>query len=110
MGLRPHRPCLITLVPPGEDRPLLALPLHRRGARGPDTVLVGFTGVVVVIALKVVGLAVNIGEASAGSVVPLQLDVHTLEAVCDQLRFVPGLSHTRRLPRLDLTPLCNPRN
>jgi hypothetical protein len=54
--------------------------------------------VVVVIALKVVGLAVNIGEASAGSVVPLQLGIHTLEAVCDQLRFVPGLSHTRKLP------------
>src|SRR5262249_20324706 len=98
----PHRPRLIALVPSGEDRPLLALQLHCRVARGPDAVLVGCVCVVVVVAPEVVGLALDIGEAGPRSVVPLQLHVHTLEAVRDQLHFVPGLSHTRTLPTTSL--------
>jgi hypothetical protein len=67
-------------------------------ARGPDAELVDVVSTAVVVALEVVGSAVDTGDAGAGSVVPLQLGVHTLEAVRDQLHFVPGLSHTGRLP------------
>ncbi|WP_329124963.1 hypothetical protein [Streptomyces sp. NBC_01353] len=93
MALRSDLAGLTTLVPPGEDRPLLAFQLHHGLARGPDLVLIGFVGVVVVVVLEVVGLPVDVSKADARSVVPLQLGVHTLEAVRYQLLFVPGLSH-----------------
>ncbi|MFJ4343377.1 RNA-binding protein [Streptomyces sp. NPDC088915] len=53
-------------------------------------------------ALEVVRLPVDVGETEAGSVVPLQLDVHTLEAVRNQMLLVPGPSHAGRLPASDL--------
>ncbi|MFH8259304.1 hypothetical protein [Streptomyces roseolus] len=101
MALRPDRPCLVALVPPDEDRPLLALQLHHSRARGPETVLVGLVAEVLVMAVEVVGLAVEVSEAGTRSVVPPQLDVHTLETVRDQLLFVPRLSHMGGLPASD---------
>lgn len=102
MTLRRDRPGLTALVPPGEDRPLFALRLPRGLAGGPDTVLVSLVAEVLAIAVEAVGFPADVSKADSRSVVPLQLGVHALEAVRDQLRFVPSLSHTRRLPTGDL--------
>ncbi|MFD9074192.1 beta-ketoacyl synthase N-terminal-like domain-containing protein, partial [Streptomyces lasiicapitis] len=93
---------LTALIPPGVDRPLLALQLRHHLACGPDLVLIDFMAVVVDAHLEVVRLPVDVSKAGPRSVVPLRLGVHTLEAVRDQLPFAPDLSHARRLPASSL--------
>lgn len=88
----------MALAPADVERPLFAFPLHSSRARGPDSELIGLVTKVLAIAVEVVGLPVDGSEPDARSVVPFQLDVHTLEAVRDLLHFIPGLNHTRRLP------------